>query len=121
MAPQDYPIWKHLGNPNRKKRFDKKLPIWIAIGRGVAPRGTQDLVSNLDKNPMTLADYLKRNEISLDEFADLTGVRPLAVRRWIKGERTPRPDKQREIYEKTGGAVTPNDWVKLPNGCGAAA
>ena len=31
--------------------------------------------------------------------------------KWMRQERTPRPDQQRLIFEITAGAVTPNDFV----------
>lgn len=60
---------------------------------------------------MLLRTYLAQNDLSPAAFGVLVGASEHGVRKWISGERTPRPDAQRKIIEITNGAVTPNDFL----------
>lgn len=68
---------------------------------------------------MTLREWLERHEIreetaarKIQELAKGEyGCTVYAIRKWITGERIPRPKMQAIIMHFTGNAVTPNDWV----------
>ena len=60
---------------------------------------------------MTLTEYLEQQELDAARFAERIGVSGEAVRRYARGERTPRPAIMRRITETTGGAVTANDFL----------
>lgn len=60
---------------------------------------------------MKLLDWLKDTEIDVHGAAQAFGVSIHAVRKWIRGERTPRPKMQAKIKRVTRGAVTGEDWV----------
>jgi hypothetical protein len=61
---------------------------------------------------MTLADYLARNALSVDDFAHEVGINAVSVRRYMAGARLPRRKILQRIMEATSGAVTPNDFVQ---------
>jgi hypothetical protein len=61
---------------------------------------------------MTLADYLTRHEISVEEFARQISVEPISVRRYLAGSRWPKWPIMERIVKATAGAVTPNDFAK---------
>lgn len=61
---------------------------------------------------MDLATYLKSEELTPTEFAQKMGKSSASgVIKWLRGERTPRPNEQRKIFEVTKGKVTPTDFV----------
>jgi transcriptional regulator with XRE-family HTH domain len=61
---------------------------------------------------MKLAKYLNDRDLSSRKFAsEMGGVSASGVRKWIYGERIPRPDQMRKIAEITGGLVEPNDFI----------
>lgn len=64
---------------------------------------------------MKLSDWLKSNGIRYSAFARQLGVNHVTVRRYIRGERTPRPDIVAAIHRETGGEVTAADWYELPD------
>lgn len=51
-------------------------------------------------------------DITIDEAARSFDVSIFAVRKWLRGERIPRPAIQRKIKKITRGDVTPSDWIK---------
>ncbi len=63
---------------------------------------------------MKLSDYLKRVGKSPEQFAaenpDIGTGR--AVRRYVMGQRFPRPSAIVQIAEATGGKVTERDWYR---------
>ena len=59
---------------------------------------------------MKLADYLEKNALSRQEFADRIGVSTETIRLYLAGERTPRRKQMTAITEQTGGKVTANDF-----------
>ena len=66
---------------------------------------------------MKLADYLTKQDLSLQRFADL--LRPQGihvtretVRTWAAGTRLPRMESLQAIRVVTGGKVQPNDFVE---------
>lgn len=63
---------------------------------------------------MKLAQYIADNNISLERFAsEMGGLSVSGVRKWMNGDRTPRPDQMRKIAEMTGGVVQPNDFILI--------
>lgn len=61
---------------------------------------------------MKLTQYLTDQKISPSQFGELMGgVSESGVRKWMYGERVPRPDQMRKIADLTGGLVEPNDFV----------
>lgn len=65
---------------------------------------------------MTLADYLRSNGLTDDQFAKICGdgLSSEAVRKWRFGARTPRPAHMRRIREVTKGKVTADDFLDRP-------
>lgn len=64
---------------------------------------------------MKLAQYLTDKNISPEQFAaDMGGLSVSGIRKWMYGERVPRPDQMRKIAELTGGLVEPNDFILTP-------
>lgn len=61
---------------------------------------------------MHLADYLKTNGISDDDFGQLIGVTRQAVHRYKTFDRFPERPVLTKIFEVTAGAVTPNDFLQ---------
>ena len=60
---------------------------------------------------MTLAQYLIQNGIRPSAFAVTIGVAPSTITRLLNGERSPRLALVSLIREKTGGAVTADDFM----------
>lgn len=72
---------------------------------------------------MQLADYLKANGISDEDFGQLIGVTRQAVHRYKTFARFPERPVLSLIFEVTEGAVTPNDFLpdqSTPQAQGAA-
>lgn len=64
---------------------------------------------------MKLAEYMTAEKISPEQMASLVGdVSASGVRKWVYGDRVPRPDQLRRIAEVTAGAVMPNDFILHP-------
>ena len=59
---------------------------------------------------MTLASFLAARNIDAASFAHQIGVKPEAVRKYLRGERIPRAQIMREIVKVTDGHVTPSDF-----------
>lgn len=55
---------------------------------------------------MTLKDWLERNSLTHEEFADMCGCTRAAVTRWVSGSRLPHPKWLKVIHRKTKGQVT---------------
>ncbi len=64
---------------------------------------------------MKLADWLDAKNISHQEFGDRIGKSQAAVSRYASGKRMPDEETLIKIFEVTGGDVTPNDFVALPD------
>lgn len=60
---------------------------------------------------MQLADYLKANGISDEDFGQSIGVTRQAVHRYKTFDRFPERPVLTKIVEVTGGDVTPNDFL----------
>ena len=61
---------------------------------------------------MQLKDYLVKKDLTTAEFAASVEVTKFAVRKWLRGERTPRPKIMVKIKKATKGAVSPDDWMQ---------
>jgi DNA-binding transcriptional regulator YdaS (Cro superfamily) len=70
---------------------------------------------------MDLGTYITENGADIAELAKKLGVTKEAVRLWVAGSRTPRPDAMRRIVDATGGQVTPNDFLAATVDAGDAA
>lgn len=64
---------------------------------------------------MQLADYLIENNMTQQSFADAIGVRQSSVSKWLQGLARPSWPVLKQIKEVTGGAVTADDFIELPN------
>ena len=62
---------------------------------------------------MRLRDFLKHRKINVARAAREIGLPHESVRRYVLGERVPRPESMKRIYEWTGGAVGPGDYYDL--------
>lgn len=62
---------------------------------------------------MHLLDFLKNENLSQYDFADLIGVSQPAVGRYVNGERIPEGPIMKRIFDKTKGKVTANDFYGL--------
>jgi hypothetical protein len=61
---------------------------------------------------MKLAQYMTDKKITPEALAEkVKNVSASGVRKWMYGERTPRPDQMRRIAEVTNGKVKPNDFI----------
>lgn len=60
---------------------------------------------------MKLADYLASNNIKRTEFAEKIGVSPQTITGWCDHAFWPGRDNATKIFEETGGAVTPTDFL----------
>ena len=60
---------------------------------------------------MKLIDYLRRQNLTDEQFAALVGRSRWAVRKWMYGQRTPRLSEMQAIARVTDGAVSANDFM----------
>jgi transcriptional regulator with XRE-family HTH domain len=61
---------------------------------------------------MKLSDYMINEKITPEDMAARMGnASASGIIKWMRDERVPRPDQQRRIFDVTGGAVTPNDFI----------
>ena len=60
---------------------------------------------------MRLLDWLTERDLPPSWLAAQIGVAPDTVRRYITGERFPRPLKLQAIRDATGGAVSYEDFL----------
>lgn len=60
---------------------------------------------------MRLREWMDKTDIDLYETARAFNISIYAVRKYLRGERTPRPAIQAKIKKITKGAVTGDDWV----------
>jgi transcriptional regulator with XRE-family HTH domain len=61
---------------------------------------------------MHLAEWLQKNGVSQDEFADRIKCDRTSVTRYVNGRRMPRREVLARIVAETSGAVTANDFLK---------
>ncbi|QRM44004.1 helix-turn-helix transcriptional regulator [Rhizobium sp. BG4] len=63
---------------------------------------------------MKLAHYMAENHLTPEELAAIVGtVSVSGARKWMNGERVPRPEQMRKIAEVTKGEVCPNDFILI--------
>ena len=55
---------------------------------------------------------MDKSETDILEAAELFGVSVYAVKKWLNGDRIPRPATQTKIKKLTKGAVSGDDWMK---------
>lgn len=61
---------------------------------------------------MKLIEYMANHSIAPEDMAELIGdVSASGVRKWMSGDRVPRPEQMRRISRVTNGLVQPNDFV----------
>jgi hypothetical protein len=60
---------------------------------------------------MNLRAWMDKVDIDVFEAARAFGVSIYAIKKWLKGERTPRPATQAKIKKVTKGDVTGDDWT----------
>ena len=60
---------------------------------------------------MTLTEFLSANGLSHSAFAEKIGVSQVAITRYTRGDRTPRPSVLARIRKETRGAVTADDFM----------
>ena len=60
---------------------------------------------------MDLKSWMDKKEMTIDETAKKIGVSIYAVKKWLRGERIPRPRMQFRIRKMTAGAVCAEDWA----------
>lgn len=64
---------------------------------------------------MTLREYALHRDLSKEALAawlaEHVGVSRAGARKWVYGERTPRPQQMLRVMELTGGLVTANDFL----------
>ncbi len=61
---------------------------------------------------MKLSEYRKSAGLTLGQFAEIVGVSDMAIGRYERGERIPRPKIMAQIWRVTDGAVSPNDFLE---------
>jgi transcriptional regulator with XRE-family HTH domain len=62
---------------------------------------------------MTLAQFMTHANLDAAQLAAQVGVGREAVRKWVRGERIPRPKQMRRIARITKGKVGPADFYGL--------
>lgn len=60
---------------------------------------------------MTLREWMDRTNTDMLATAKLFDASIHAVRKWLRGDRTPRPATQAKIKKLTDGLVTGDDWI----------
>lgn len=61
---------------------------------------------------MKLKTWLKENNIQNKHFAEMVGVTPVAVCRWVTGKKRPSLTCFAKITELTNGLVTAEDFLE---------
>jgi hypothetical protein len=59
----------------------------------------------------SLRQWMDKTDIDVFEAARAFGVSIFAVKKWLRGERVPRPKTQTKIKRITKGSVTAEDWL----------
>lgn len=60
---------------------------------------------------MTLAEYLEKNKLSDEDFAQRIGAHRTEIWNYRTGRRMPKADKVAAIEEATGGEVRAKDFI----------
>ena len=59
----------------------------------------------------SLRDWMDKSNTDIIEAAKTFEVSVFAIKKWLKGERTPRPKMQAKIKRLTKGAVSADSWL----------
>jgi len=62
---------------------------------------------------MDLHDYLAKNKVSPEKFAELIGSNPTTVYRWLNGDTIPKKLNLIKVIQATNGEVTANDLMAI--------
>jgi len=65
---------------------------------------------------MKLSEWLTRNDVRRNEFAERIGVTPQTITGWCDGSFWITKDKAQKVFDATGGAVTPTDFMMTEKG-----
>jgi hypothetical protein len=60
---------------------------------------------------VNLKGWMDKNDADILKTAETFGVSIHAVKKWLRGDRSPRDKMKAKIAKLTKGAVTANDWV----------
>ena len=60
---------------------------------------------------MTLLEWMQSKDYNPDKVAELLGCSPHAVKKWIRRERTPRPQTIGLIKKISRNAVGADEWL----------
>lgn len=60
---------------------------------------------------MNLREWMDTRDIDIFEAARAFDCSIYAVKKWLNGDRTPRPAMQSKIKKVTKGQVTGDDWL----------
>lgn len=63
---------------------------------------------------MKLAEWRRNQRLTQQQLADDLGCIVTSVARYETGLRRPEDAVMQKIYQRTGGAVQPNDFYELP-------
>lgn len=64
---------------------------------------------------VTLDDYLRDTNLSVEAFAEIVKVSRMTVYRWRSGESFPERDHLRRILHATNGRVTADSFLREPS------
>ena len=59
---------------------------------------------------MQLEKWLKKNKLTVAQFADLIDARKATVYHWLSGHQVPGRILTKRVIESTNGEVTEKDW-----------
>lgn len=69
---------------------------------------------------MKLKTYMTENNLSQSDLARQLNMTQAAVSMWVSGERRPDWDSLAKLAHLTGGAVTANDFMPVPESAAPA-
>lgn len=62
---------------------------------------------------MTLLEWMRIKDLNVYKMAEMVSCSPFAVRKWIRRERTPRPETIKLIKRLTKNQVSGDDWLPI--------
>jgi hypothetical protein len=60
---------------------------------------------------MKLLEWMTKTDTDILEAAEIFGVSPHAIKKWLRGERLPRDEMKRKIRKISKGMITADDWI----------